>query len=73
MTKFVKVKVWVYERFSGDASCIPASLDSTEEQVRAYIERQTSRGGAGNYKKESLKVVIAKVKTSKANCVDLKK
>lgn len=69
--KFVKVRFWTWEHFFSGEMGIQTKLDATEEQVRKYIERNTSRGGNGNYDQSSLKTGITKLKISKVNIVNL--
>jgi hypothetical protein len=69
--KFVCVRYWSWRHFFSGEMGIHTELDTTEEQVKEYIERSTQRGGGGNWDTDSLKTGIVKVKANKADIVTL--
>ena len=64
MSKFVLVRYWTWEHFSGKQS-ICTSVDATEHQVKSWINQSTARGAGGNYKADSLISKVQKVKASR--------
>lgn len=59
---FIRVKIWSWKHFFLGQQTTATNLDATEQQVRDWIEKSTSRGGGGNYDPESLKCIDRKVK-----------
>ena len=68
---FINVKVWEWEHFFRGKLTIQTNCETTEQQVRHYIDTDTGLGGGGNYKKDSLTVTIKKIKKRKANIINL--